>query len=160
MEFKFEYKAYEKGSKDVQKIERKIKWEKVDKDLYSAMVQTDIDQLKHIMLFISVGFPLSFHILYFALIILSADLISGVHIFSFGFALKIKWEKVDKDLYSAMVQTDIDQLNSQLVNNELPLDDVISKTSKVMKNAAILSLSTFSHLIFLSIFWTSLLPFS
>ena len=34
MEFKFDYKAYEKGSKDVQKIERKIKWEKVDKDLY------------------------------------------------------------------------------------------------------------------------------
>jgi hypothetical protein len=25
MEFKFDYKAYEKGSKDVQKIERKIK---------------------------------------------------------------------------------------------------------------------------------------
>jgi hypothetical protein len=43
MEFKFEYKAYEKGNKDVQKIERKIKWEKVDKDLYSAMVQTEID---------------------------------------------------------------------------------------------------------------------
>ena len=42
MEFKFEYRAYEKGSKDVQKIEMKIKWEKVDKDLYSAMVQTDI----------------------------------------------------------------------------------------------------------------------
>jgi hypothetical protein len=46
MEFKFDYKAYEKGSKDVQKIEREIKWEKVDKDLYSAMVQPDIDQLK------------------------------------------------------------------------------------------------------------------
>ena len=76
MEFKFEYKGYEKGSKDVQKIERKIKWEKVDKDLYSAMVQTDIDQLK-----------------------------------------------------------------SQLINNELPLDDVISKTPQVMKNAAILSSS-------------------
>jgi hypothetical protein len=41
----------------------------------------------HIILFICVGFPLSFHILYFAFIILSADLISGVHIFSFGFAL-------------------------------------------------------------------------
>jgi hypothetical protein len=39
MEFKFDYKACEKGSKDVQKIERKIKWEKVDKDLYLAMVQ-------------------------------------------------------------------------------------------------------------------------
>jgi endonuclease/exonuclease/phosphatase family metal-dependent hydrolase len=74
MEFKFEYKAYEKGNKDVQKIERKIKWEKVDKDLYSAMVQIDIDQLK-----------------------------------------------------------------SQLINNEWALDDVISKTSQVMKNAAILS---------------------
>jgi hypothetical protein len=47
MEFKFEYEAYEKGSKDVQKIERKIKWEKVDKDLYLAMVQTDIDQLEN-----------------------------------------------------------------------------------------------------------------
>jgi hypothetical protein len=46
MEFKFEHKAYEKGIKDVQKIERKIKWKKVDKDLYSAMVQPDIDQLK------------------------------------------------------------------------------------------------------------------
>ena len=46
MEFKFEYKAYEKGNKDVQTIERKIKWVKVDKDLNSAMVQTDIDQLK------------------------------------------------------------------------------------------------------------------
>jgi hypothetical protein len=46
MEFKFEYKAYEKGNKDVQTIERKIKWGKVDKDLNSAMVQTDIDQLK------------------------------------------------------------------------------------------------------------------
>jgi hypothetical protein len=74
MEFKFEHKAYEKGSKDVQKIERKIKWEKVDIDLYSAMVQIDIDQLK-----------------------------------------------------------------SQLINNEWALDDVISKTSQVMKNAAILS---------------------
>jgi hypothetical protein len=42
MEFKFEHKAYEKGNKDVQKIERKIKEEKMDKDLYSAMVQTDI----------------------------------------------------------------------------------------------------------------------
>ena len=76
MEFKFEYKAYEKGSKVVQKMERKIKWEKVDKDLYSAMVQTDIDQLK-----------------------------------------------------------------SQLINNEWALDNVISKTSQVMKNAAILSSS-------------------
>ena len=76
MEFKFEYRAYEKGSKDVQKIEMKIKWEKVDKDLYSAMVQTDIDQLK-----------------------------------------------------------------SQLINNEWTLDDAISKTSQVMKNAAILSSS-------------------
>ena len=76
MEFKFEYKAYEKGNKDVQKIERKIKWEKVDADLYSAMVQTDIDQLK-----------------------------------------------------------------SQLINNEWALNDVISKTSQVMKNAAILSSS-------------------
>jgi hypothetical protein len=47
MEFKFDYKACEKGSKDVQKIERKIKWEKVDKDLYLAMVQTDIDQLEN-----------------------------------------------------------------------------------------------------------------
>jgi hypothetical protein len=46
MEFKFEHKAYEKGIKDVQKIDRKIKWKKVDKDLYSAMVQPDIDQLK------------------------------------------------------------------------------------------------------------------
>jgi hypothetical protein len=46
MEFKFEYKAYEKGNKDVQTIERKIKWGKVDKDLNLAMVQTDIDQLK------------------------------------------------------------------------------------------------------------------
>jgi hypothetical protein len=72
MEFKFDYKAYEKGSKDVQKIERKIKWEKVDKDLYSSKVQTDIDQLK-----------------------------------------------------------------SQIINNKLPLDDVLSKTSQVMKNAAI-----------------------
>ena len=77
MEFKFEYKAYEKGSKDVQKIERKIKWEKVDKDLYSAMVQTDIGKLK-----------------------------------------------------------------SQLINNELPLEEVISKTFQVMKNAAILSSSS------------------
>ena len=76
MEFKFEYKAYEKGSKDIQKIE----W-------------------------------------------------------------KIKWEKVDKDLYLAKVQTDIDQLESQLINNELPLDDVISKTSQVMKIAATLSSS-------------------
>jgi hypothetical protein len=50
-------------------------------------------------------------------------------------------EKVDKDLYSAMVQTDIDQLKSQLINNEWALDDVISKTSQVMKNAAILSSS-------------------
>jgi hypothetical protein len=72
MEFKFEYKTYEKGNKDVQKIERKIKWEKVDKDLYSSKVQTDIDQLK-----------------------------------------------------------------SQIINNKLPLDDVLSKTSQVMKNAAI-----------------------
>jgi hypothetical protein len=69
----------------------------------------------HIMLFICVGFPLSFHILYFAFIILSADL----------------------DLYSAKVQTDIDQLKSQLINNEWALDNVISKTSQVMKNAAI-----------------------
>jgi hypothetical protein len=36
----------------------------------------------------------------------------------------------------------IDQLKSQLINNELPLDDVISKTSKVMKDAAILSSSS------------------
>ena len=72
MEFKFEYKAYEKGNKDVQTIERKIKWQKVDKDLNSAMVQTDIDQLK-----------------------------------------------------------------SQLINKEWALDNVISKTSQVMKNAAI-----------------------
>ena len=50
-------------------------------------------------------------------------------------------EKVDKDLYSAMVQTDIDQLKSQLINNEWALNDVISKTSQVMKNAAILSSS-------------------
>jgi hypothetical protein len=64
MELKFEHKAYEKGNKDVQKIERKIKGEKMDKDLYSAIV-----------------------IPYFALLVLSADLISGVHIFSFGFAL-------------------------------------------------------------------------
>ena len=76
MEFRFEYEAYERGSKDVQKIERKIKWEKVDKDLNSAMVQTDIDQLK-----------------------------------------------------------------SQLINNEWALNDVISKTSQVMNNAAILSSS-------------------
>jgi hypothetical protein len=74
MEFKFEYKAYEKVNKDVQKIERKIKWEKVDNDLYSATVQTDIDQLQ-----------------------------------------------------------------SQLINNEWALDNVISKTPQVMKNAAILS---------------------
>jgi hypothetical protein len=33
MEFKFEHKAYEKGNKDVQKKERKIKWEKMDKEL-------------------------------------------------------------------------------------------------------------------------------
>jgi hypothetical protein len=33
MVFKFEHKAYKNESKNVQKIERKIKWEKVDKDL-------------------------------------------------------------------------------------------------------------------------------
>jgi hypothetical protein len=39
--FKFEHKAYKIESKNVQKTERKIKWEKVDKDLYMAMVQTN-----------------------------------------------------------------------------------------------------------------------
>jgi hypothetical protein len=52
MVFKFEHKAYKNESKNVQKIERKIKWEKVDKDLYMAMVQT-------IWLLVSLGFPLS-----------------------------------------------------------------------------------------------------
>ena len=46
---------------------------------------------------------------------------------------------MDKDVYSTMVQTDIDQLKSQLINSEWALDNVISKTSQVMKNAAILS---------------------
>jgi hypothetical protein len=41
----------------------------------------------HIGLFVSLGFPLSFQILYFYLIILSADLISVVHTFNFGFVL-------------------------------------------------------------------------
>jgi hypothetical protein len=36
-----------------------------------------------------------------------------------------------------MVQTDIGQLKSQLINKEWALDNVISKTSQVMKNAAI-----------------------
>jgi hypothetical protein len=76
------------------------------------------------MLFISIGFPLFQKI-----------------------ERKFKWEKVDKDLYSAMVQTDIYQLKSQLINNEWALDDVISKTSQVMKNAATLSSSakTYYH---------------
>jgi hypothetical protein len=34
-----------------------------------------------------------------------------------------------------MVQTDIDQLKSHLINNEWALDDAIPKTSQVMKNA-------------------------
>ena len=34
MVFKFEHKAYKNESKNVQKIERRIKWEKVDKDIY------------------------------------------------------------------------------------------------------------------------------
>ena len=34
MVFKSEHKMYKNESKNVQKIERKIKWEKVDKDLY------------------------------------------------------------------------------------------------------------------------------
>ena len=34
--------------------------------------------------------------------------------------------KVDKDLNLAMVQTDIDQLKSQLINKEWALDNVIS----------------------------------
>jgi hypothetical protein len=33
--------------KNVQKIERKIKWEKVDKNLYMAMVQTNTEQLQN-----------------------------------------------------------------------------------------------------------------
>ena len=36
--FKFEHKAYKIESKNVQKTERKIKWEKVDKDLYNKNV--------------------------------------------------------------------------------------------------------------------------
>jgi hypothetical protein len=43
---------------------------------------------------------------------------------------------VEKKLKSAKGQTDIDQLKSQIINNKLPLDDVLSKTSQVMKNAA------------------------
>jgi hypothetical protein len=39
----FGYKAYKIESKNVQKTEGKIKWEKVDKDLYMAMVQTNTD---------------------------------------------------------------------------------------------------------------------
>jgi hypothetical protein len=35
---------------------------------------------------ISIGFAVSFHIPYFALLILRADLFSGDHIFSYGFA--------------------------------------------------------------------------
>ena len=46
MVFKFEHKAYKNESKNVQKIERKIKWEKMDKDLYMAMVQTNTEQYK------------------------------------------------------------------------------------------------------------------
>ena len=38
MVFKFEHKAYKNESKNVEKIERKIKWEKVDKDLYNKNV--------------------------------------------------------------------------------------------------------------------------
>jgi hypothetical protein len=33
--------------KNVQKIERKIKWEKVDNNLYMAMVQTNTEQLQN-----------------------------------------------------------------------------------------------------------------
>jgi hypothetical protein len=47
MVFKFEHKAYKNESKNVQKIERKIKWEKMDKDLYMAMVQTNTEQLQN-----------------------------------------------------------------------------------------------------------------
>ena len=54
---------------------------------------------------------------------------------------KIKWEKVDKDLYMAMVQTNTEQLQNQLANSELTLDAVVSKTCQIMKNAAIASSS-------------------
>jgi hypothetical protein len=47
MVFKFEHKSYKNESKNVQKIERKTKWEKVDKDLYMAMVQTSTEQLQN-----------------------------------------------------------------------------------------------------------------
>ena len=47
MVFKFEHKAYKNESKNVQKIERKIKLEKVDKDLYMAVVQTNTEQLQN-----------------------------------------------------------------------------------------------------------------
>ena len=49
---------------------------------------------------------------------------------------QIKWEKVDKDLYMAMVQTNTEQLQNQLANSELTLDAVVSKTCQIMKNAA------------------------
>ena len=54
---------------------------------------------------------------------------------------KIKWEKVDKDLYMTMVQTNTEQLQNQLANSELTLDAVVSKTCQMMKNAVIASSS-------------------
>jgi hypothetical protein len=54
---------------------------------------------------------------------------------------KIKWEKVDKDLYMTMVQTNTEQLQNQLANSELTLDAVVSKTCQLMKNAAVASSS-------------------
>ena len=47
MVFKFEHKSYKNGSRNVQEIERKTKWEKVDKDLYMAMVQASTEQLQN-----------------------------------------------------------------------------------------------------------------
>ena len=54
---------------------------------------------------------------------------------------KTKWEKVDEDLYMAMVQTSTEQLQNQLTNSELTLDAVVSKSCQLMKNTAVASSS-------------------
>ena len=52
---------------------------------------------------------------------------------------RLKWDKVDKDLYLAMVDQAVTELVGQLANGQKQTDEIVVKTCDIMKRAADLS---------------------
>jgi hypothetical protein len=86
-------------------------------------------------------FPLSLQILYFYLEFEIAVLISLVHTFSFGFALKIALFEVDKEWYEVILRENISSIKHKLVTGDIPIGENILKICEIMKSAAITSSS-------------------